>query len=66
VILPTNEFVCFAPSFNGCRQERVSKSEGSSRKSVNHIGIDVGVIAIPVSLKIKSSSKVNSTYSMTR
>jgi len=54
----TNKLVCFAPSLNGCRQERVPKSEGGSSKRINYIGIDVRVIPIPVSLEVGPSNKV--------
>jgi hypothetical protein len=61
----TDKFVRFAPPLDGCRQERMPKSEGSRSKCIDHIGIDIRVVSIPVSLKMPAqSNKVNSRYSM--
>lgn len=61
----TDELVCFTPSLDGCRQERMSKSKGSCSECIDYIGIDIRVVSIPVSLKIAAqSNKVNSRYSV--
>jgi hypothetical protein len=50
--------VGLAPSFNSSGQQRVSKTESSGGESVNYVGVDVGIITVPVSFLLEQKTEL--------
>lgn len=47
-----------APSLDGGGQKRVTETESSGGESVNDVGVDVGIIAIPVALLLEQQTEL--------
>lgn len=47
-----------APSLDGGGQKRVTETESGGGESVNDVGVDVGIIAIPVALLLEQQTEL--------
>lgn len=47
-----------APSLDGGGQKRVSETESSGGESVDDVGVDIGIITVPVALLLEQQTKL--------
>lgn len=47
-----------APSLDSGGQKRVSETESSGGESVDDVGVDVGVVAVPVALLLEEQTEL--------